>query len=267
MESLQTLPDVFIMATFGVCGAILGSFANVMIMRLPQGESIILPRSHCRSCQSPVKWFDNIPIFSWLILRGKCRRCHKPISWKYPIVELLTGVLFAYIFYRFGWQWFTLEALIFTFCVVIASFIDFDHYILPDILTLSGIAIGLTGALINPERDFSDALLGFLMGGGSLWAVAYIYYAWKNVEAMGGGDIKLLAWIGAILGWKGVPFVILAASLSGAVVGVIVSTKTKGGLQAKIPFGPYLALGALLYMFWGDPLMDWYWSLFVLGSY
>ena len=259
--------DIFVMVALGVLGTLLGSFANVVIVRLPLGESIIRPRSCCRSCQSLVRWFDNIPVFSWFILRGKCRNCSESISWKYPIVELLMGILFVYIFYRLGWQWFTLEILIFTFCAVTASFIDFDHYILPDILTLSGIVICLVGALINPERHFLDALLGFLMGGGSLWFVAYIYYTWKKVEAMGGGDIKLLAWIGALLGWRGVPFVILVASLLGAVVGIIVSTQTKGGLQTKIPFGPYLVLGALFYTFWGDQLMDWYWGIFLLSSH
>ena len=243
-------------------GLLLGSFANVVIVRLPRGESVVRPRSHCRSCQSLVKWFDNIPVFSWIILRGKCRQCHESISWKYPLVELLMGILFASTFYHLGWQWFTLEVLLFVFCVVIASFIDFDHYILPDVFTLSGIVVCLVGAALNPERTFLDALLGLLMGGGSLWAVAYIYYAWKKVEAMGGGDIKLLAWIGALLGWKGIPFVILIASLLGSVVGVIVSLKAKSGLQTKIPFGPYLALGTLLYIFWGEMLMNWYWSLF-----
>lgn len=267
MNLLVGLDNCFVIAAFGVLGAILGSFANVVIVRLPRGESFIRPRSHCRSCQKLVRWWDNIPVFSWFILRGKCRDCGESVSWRYPLVELLMGGLFACTFYHFGWQWWTLEVLIFIFCVVTASFIDFDHYILPDILTLSGIAIGLVGALINPERYFVDALLGLLMGGASLWAVAYIYYAWKKVEAMGGGDIKLLAWIGAVLGWKGIPFVILASSFSGAIIGVIVSIKTKGGLQAKIPFGPYLALGALLYMFCGEQLMDWYWGLFVLASH
>ena len=267
ISNLQTLPVPFVIAILGVLGAVLGSFANVVIVRLPRGESVVRPRSRCRSCQALVKWFDNLPVVSWLLLRGRCRCCREPISWKYPLVELLMGVLFGYTFYQLGWQWFTLEVLIFTACVVTASFIDFDHYILPDILTLSGIVIGLIGAGVNPDRSFFDALLGLLMGGGSLWAVAYVYYAWKKVEAMGGGDIKLLAWIGALLGWRGIPFVILSASLVGAVVGMVVSIQTKGGLQAKIPFGPYLALGALLYIFWGDSLMSWYWGLFVLGSY
>lgn len=251
----------------GILGLLLGSFANVVIVRLPQGESVVRPRSRCRSCQNFVRWFDNIPVISWFILKGKCRNCSELISWKYPIVEALMGVLFACIFYYFSWQWFTLEVLIFTFCVTVASFIDFDHYILPNSLTLSGIIICLVGAALNPDRSFFEALCGFIMGGGSLWLVAYIYYAWKKVEAMGGGDIKLLAWIGALLGWKGVPFVILSASLSGALVGVIVSLKTKKGLQARIPFGPYLAMGALLYLFWGEYLSDWYWSFFLLPGY
>ena len=246
----------------GVLGLVLGSFANVLIVRLPHRESVISPRSHCRSCQSLVRWFDNIPVMSWLILRGKCRQCRQFISWKYPLVELLMGLLFAYTVYHLGGQWFTLEVLFFVFCVVTASFIDLDHYILPDVLTLSGIVVGLLGAAINPQRMLLDALLGVLMGGGSLWLVAYIYYAWKKVEAVGGGDIKLLAWAGALLGGKGIPFVIITASLLGSVVGIIVSFKAENGLQTKIPFGPYLAFGALLYIFCGEALMDWYWGFF-----
>ncbi len=264
MGGLQILPEAFIVAIFGLLGALLGSFANVVIVRLPRGESVIRPRSACRSCNRLVRWFDNIPVFSWLILAGKCRYCRTFISWKYPVVECLMGILFAYTFFWYGWQWFTLEALVFIFCLVTASFIDFDHYILPDVFTLSGIILGLLGAWINPDRIFWDALWGFLLGGGSLWSVAYVYYAWKRVEAMGGGDIKLLAWIGALLGWKGIPFVILAASLSGGIVGLVVSMKTRQGLQTKIPFGPYLALGALLYMFWGEQIMEWYWGVFIL---
>lgn len=249
---------------FGILGLLLGSFANVVIVRLPQGESVVRPRSHCPSCKSLIRYFDNIPLISWLLLKGKCRNCNASISWKYPLVEALMAALFASTFYYFSWQWFTLEILIFTFSVLIASFIDFDHYILPDTLTLSGIVIALLGAALNPERALLDSFLGFLMGGGSLWLVAYVYYAWKHIEAMGGGDIKLLAWIGALIGWKGIPFVILSASLVGAVVGIIISVKDRSGLQAKIPFGPYLAMGTLLYLFWGDYFSELYWGLFLL---
>jgi len=172
--------------------------------------------------------------------------------------------LFVVSYMQLGFSWFLLEFLIFISCLVMASFIDLDHFILPDIFTLSGIVIGLVGALVNPEREFMPAFLGVLMGGGFLWAIAYIYYALRKEEGMGGGDIKLLAWIGALLGWSSIPFVILSSSLVGAVVGILFSLKSKDGLKAVIPFGPYLALGAVLYAFWGTEIGDWYLEQFLM---
>jgi len=181
------------------------------------------------------------------------------------MVELLMGILFSAVYFKAGLSFWGLELLIFVFGLVTVSFIDLDHMILPDEFTLSGVAIGLLGAWLNPEREFLPSLYGVLMGGGFLWAVAYVYYAFRGHEGMGGGDIKLLAWIGAVLGWTSIPFVILVASLIGSVVG-LVSARAKGaGLKASIPFGPFLALSALLFIFGGDRLADWYLSLFIWG--
>lgn len=248
---------------FFIMGACFGSFANVVIYRYPKDESVVTPRSRCGSCKKNISWYDNIPIFSWLLLCGKCRHCKSHFSIRYPLVELITAVLFLGIFLKFGWSWLLLEYLLFCFALVIASFIDFDHMILPDIFTLSGIAIGLVGAIFNPEREFLSALYGVLLGGGFLYAVAIIYSALRKQEGMGGGDIKLLAWIGAVLGWTSVPFVIISSSLIGSAVGLVIMIRSKGGMSLAIPFGPYLALGAILYIFCGQELANIYINFFI----
>lgn len=246
-------------------GAIFGSFANVIILRLPKGESIISPPSRCHSCGAKVKWYDNIPIFSWFILRGRCRNCHTKFSFRYPLTEFMMALAFALAFYFIGWNWFLLEVLIFLFGLITVSFIDIDHFILPDVFTLSGIALGLLGGLLNPERSFVDSLLGCFFGGGFLWAIAYFYYVIRKEEGMGGGDIKLLAWMGALLGWKSIPFIIIASSLVGTVGGAILAIRSQKGMKTVIPFGPYLAFGAVLYLFGGEQIGEWYINFFIPG--
>jgi leader peptidase (prepilin peptidase)/N-methyltransferase len=248
---------------FFLLGACFGSFANVVIYRMPKDESIVRPRSHCQKCGKNVAWYDNIPMLSWLLLRGKCRHCGASFSFRYFIVEFLTASLFTLAYFYLGLTWNLVEALIFIFPLVCCTFIDFDHMILPDEFTLSGILIGLLGAWLNPQREFLDALLGVLMGGGFLWAMAYLYYIFTKQDGMGGGDIKLLAWIGAVLGWKAVPFVIMASAVIGSVIGLILARKQKKGLKTMIPFGPYLALGAVLYLFGGQTIALWYFNLFL----
>ncbi|MEK2644476.1 prepilin peptidase [Bdellovibrio sp. BCCA] len=250
---------------FFILGAIFGSFANVVIYRLPKEESVVKPRSYCYNCKTPIKWYDNIPIFSWFILRGKCRHCGAKFSFRYPLVELIMAGLFTLSFHYVGFSWSLLEYLIFIFGLVVCTFIDLDHMILPDEFTLSGIVIGLVGAALNPHREFLDALFGVLMGGGFLWGMAYVYYLLTKQEGMGGGDIKLLAWIGALLGWKAIPFVIMSSAIIGSVIGLIAARKQKAGLKTVIPFGPYLALGAILYLFGGETIALWYLNLFLPG--
>ncbi len=250
--------DILFGLGFFILGLLLGSFGNVVIYRLPQNKSVVTPRSHCQVCGKTVPWYHNVPFFSWFILRGKCFSCKAPFSIRYPLVELLMGILFLMVYLIFGWQWITLEYLLFIFGLVIVSFIDLDHFILPDIFTLSGIVLGLLGGIFNPEREFLDALYGVLMGGGFLWLIAYLYYVLRKEEGMGGGDIKLLAWIGAVLGWKSIPFVIFFSSITGSIIGVSVMVRSKGNLKTVIPFGPYLALGALVYLFAGSDLSQWY---------
>lgn len=246
-----------------ILGLLFGSFGNVVIWRLPREESVVTPRSKCPQCSTAIAWYDNVPVFSWLILRGRCRACGTSISFRYPLVELLTGLLFAAVFWNYGYQWVTLEYLWFVWGLIVVSFIDFDHMILPDVFTLSGVVIGLLGAAINPERDFMDALSGVLMGGGFLWLIAYLYLVLRKEEGMGGGDIKLLAWIGAVLGWKSIPFVILGASLVGSVIGLGLAMRSRAGLKSVIPFGPYLAAAAILYLLGLSDIGHWYISLFL----
>jgi leader peptidase (prepilin peptidase)/N-methyltransferase len=253
---------VWFLSTLFLFGACFGSFANVVIYRLPKGESVVSPGSFCRTCQKPLKWYHNVPILAWFWLRGKCANCSQKYSIRYPLVELLTALLFTLAGYQLGLTWTLLEALIFIFSLVVVSFIDLDHMILPDKFTLSGIVIGLVGAALNPERPFMDAVYGAVAGFAFLWAVAYLYFLIRHQEGMGGGDIKLLAWIGAVLGWKAIPVVILVSSLLGSVIGIGLMLRTKDGLKHAIPFGPYLAGAAVLYLlFHGATWADWYLSL------
>ena len=258
-EVLSVLAPYFLF----VIGACIGSFANVVIYRLPLGKSVVSPGSHCGACGKPVRWYYNIPIFSWLLLRGKCAECGVKFSFRYCFVELLTACLFLGAWFTVGPSWYLLEILIFISCLVICSFIDIDHFILPDIFTLSGIFIGLLGALINPERSFLDAFIGVLLGGGFLWAIAYLYFLVRKEDGMGGGDIKLLAWIGAILGWKAIAFVIISSSVIGSVFGIWAALRSKKGMKTVIPYGPYLALGSVLWIFGGESLGLWYLKLFL----
>jgi leader peptidase (prepilin peptidase)/N-methyltransferase len=247
-----------------VIGLCVGSFANVVIWRWPENWSIIWPPSHCPRCFSAIVPHDNIPVLSWLMLRGRCRSCGGRISLRYPAVEVLVGLGFAAVVWRFGWTMTTLELSYFFFALVVVSFIDMDRMILPDIFTFSGMALGLIGAAINPERSFSDAVYGLALGGGVLWTVAFIYSRVRGEEGMGGGDVKLLAWIGATLGWKSVVFVLLFSSLLGSGAGLVAAIRSRQGLQTRIPFGPYLALGAVVYAFAGDWLVDGYFHFFLL---
>lgn len=242
---------------FFLFGAIWGSFANVVIYRLPRGESVVTPRSRCPQCQSLIPWYLNIPLFSWILLRGRCAQCKAAIPWRYPLVELLMGFVFAAIFFRYGLSLLTLEYLIFAFGLITASFIDLDHMILPDRFTLSGIVIGLLGAWLNPERAFLDALLGVLLGGGFLLAIAYFYLVVRKIEGMGGGDIKLLAWIGAVCGVQSLLFVLVASSLLGLIFGIFYLLRSNEGMKTGIPFGPYLSAAALIFLLW-EPL--WWWQ-------
>lgn len=252
------MPDFFYFIVFFVFGSIFGSFANVIIVRLPEKESIV-PSSHCRKCQAKIPWYDNIPIISWLLRWGKCRQCQEVFSARYFIVELLMAILFVLAYLKLGLSFYLFEVLIFIFGAITASFIDLKHYILPDVFTLGGLVLALLGALINPERHFMMAFWGAMAGGGFLYLTAYIFYVVRKKEGMGGGDIKLLAWIGAIMGWQSIPVVLIFACITGTLFALLQSLFTKKSLQEGIPFGPFLCAGALFYVFYdAHTIVQWY---------
>ena len=253
MEFVLILPKVFQIAWFFILGSCFGSFANVLIYRMQQdGPLNLFKRSHCVRCKYSIPFYLNIPILSWFFLKGRCKNCKKKFSFRYPLVEFLTACCFSLLFFQLGWTWFLLEALLFSFGLIVVSFIDLDQMILPDSFTLSGIGIGLLGSWLNPERSFLDSFFGFLVGGLLLWLVAYIYFLLRKQEGMGGGDVKLLAWIGAVLGWKSISFIVIVSSFLGTLVGLFVMMRYKKDLNEALPFGPYLALAALAYIFFQD---------------
>ena len=243
-------------------GACTGSFLNVAIYRLPRGESVVAPRSHCTRCERIIPWYDNIPVLSWILLRGRCRGCHEPFSIRYPIVEAITGVLLLVLSLQLGWSIGLAFAFYFACSLLVVTYIDLDHRIIPDRVTLPGIGVALLLALVAPAEMRWDAVqswaIGTLVGGGILWLVAWGYELATGREGMGGGDIKLLAMIGAFLGWQGVLLSLLLASFIGSIVGVVWMVARGADAKLAIPFGPFLSLGALVALLWGDSIVRWY---------
>lgn len=244
-----------------ILGAVVGSFLNVCICRLPHDESVVSPPSRCPHCNNRIRWYDNIPLVSYVLLGGKCRGCQTKISLQYPLVELLNGVLSLALFLRFGPTLAFGVLFLFSSALVVITFIDIEHQIIPDEISLSGIVIGFIFSFFLKGHNWLNSLLGILLGGGSLLFVAYAYQRLTGKEGMGGGDIKLLAMMGAFLGWKSIPFIVFASSLVGSVVGVSLMLIQKKDTKLAIPFGPYLAFGALLYIFFGQRLITWYLTL------
>lgn len=251
-------PLIFFSVFAFMFGAVVGSFLNVCICRLPRDESVVSPPSHCPCCNYRIRWYDNIPLLSYLLLGGKCRVCRTKISIQYPLVELLNGVLCLALFHRFGPTFVFWVYFLFSSALVVITFIDIEHQIIPDEISLPGIVIGFVFSFFLKEHNWLNSLVGIVLGGGSLLFVAYAYQLLTGKEGMGGGDIKLLAMMGAFLGWKSIPFIIFASSLVGSVVGVSLMLIQKKDSKLAIPFGPYLAFGALLYIFFGDRLINWY---------
>jgi len=242
-------------------GAMIGSFLNVFICRLPKEESIITPGSHCPQCSKPIRWYDNIPLVSFLLLRGKCRNCHRSISVQYPLVEGITALLSLLLFIRFGPSLNYVIYFAFVAALVVITVIDLHHQIIPDMISLPGIGVGLLASWILPGTSVVKALLGLLLGGGSLFLVATVYEWLFKREGMGGGDVKLLAMIGAFLGWKAVILTILLSSLIGSIVGIAVILWKGRDFKYAIPFGPFLSLGAVIALFYGENLILWYLTL------
>lgn len=238
-----------------IFGAAIGSFLNVCIFRIPAKESIVRPLSQCPHCHHPIRFFDNIPIVSFLLLRAKCRDCGGKISWRYPLVELITAVMALLLFMRFGLTLNVLVFFIFTAVLIVITFIDIDHQIIPDVLSLPGIPIFFLAAIFIVKIPWLEALIGLLIGGGVLFAIAFVYEMITKREGMGGGDIKLLAMIGGFLGWKSLIFVLLFSSFAGAIIGVAAMIIKKQDTKYAVPFGPFLSAAAVAYIFWGDDFM------------
>lgn len=263
-------------------GLAFGSFLNVCIYRLPLEQSL-WARSRCPHCRSAIRFYDNIPVLSYLVLRGKCRSCHEPVSLRYPLVELTTGLLFLATVWAFDLDWPALVNCCFLCMILVLMLIDFDHKILPNIITLPGVLIGL---LLSPLQDpgffmdrltlwlsslpplgpgyqglvmaYTGSLLGILVGGGMLWLVAEIYFRMRKVEGLGFGDVKMMAMVGAFLGWRYALLTIFLGSVAGSIVGIAIIKLQHKDFRFEMPFGTFLGLGAGICVFFGQMLLDWY---------
>lgn len=260
-----------------VFGLIVGSFLNVCIYRLPRELSIIRPGSACPSCNTPIKPWQNIPLLSYLFLRGRCAHCGEPISIRYPFVELMNGLFYLLVLRHFGFGWHLLFLFAFTSAMLVITFIDLDFQIIPDAVTLPGIVVGLIGAafflpdpfsvfhlgphtsvLRLPAVGFVNSLVGLFLGGGLFYLIAVL-----SRGGMGGGDIKMMAMVGAFMGWKSVFLTTFLGSLTGSLIGIFLMVAKGKGRKTKIPFGPFLALGALTTLFLGGDILNWYWHFHI----
>lgn len=249
---------LLVYAAVAILGLCIGSFLNVCVFRIPLEKSIVHPPSACPACGNAIRFYDNIPVLSYLLLRGRCRHCAAPISPRYPSVELASGLTAAATYAAFGPTVETLVYFVFISTLWVVTLIDIDHRIIPDTISLPGILVFFLASFLLPGMTLKDSLLGILVGGGSLYAVAWAYRAVKKADGMGGGDIKLLAMIGALIGWKGVLFTLFASSALGTIVGVGIMIARGRSMKLAVPFGPFLSAGAAAYVFFGPRLIDWY---------
>lgn len=258
MPDPSTLPEVLPALIF-VFGACIGSFLNVCIHRIPLGESVLYPGSRCPKCHHSIPFYLNIPVLSYIMLRGRCRICRTSIPLRYFIVEALTGGLALSLYYKFGLTpplpfWFCFGAVLIT-----VTFIDIDYQIIPDVISLSGILLFSSSCLILPGMTAKQTLAGILVGGGIPWAMATTYFLIRKQQGLGGGDIKLMAMIGAATGIKGALFTLFFGSIAGTVFGLASAVGVREDKwQIKLPFGPFLSAGALAYVFFGEKLLHWY---------
>ncbi len=247
-------PMIWLKVLFTLVGAAVGSFLNVCISRIPEGISIVSPSSRCPQCGHPIRFYDNLPVISYLLLLGKCRDCRGRISLRYPLVELITAAFAWLLFQKYGLAPAYPAAFIFVCTLIVITFIDLDQQIIPHVLTLSGIPVFAFLAVLFMGLTAVDTFLGIMIGAGTLYFVAVYYEALTGREGMGGGDVNLLAMLGAFFGWKALLFILLVSSLIGAVMGVAVILFKGKDLRYAIPFGPFLCLAAVVYLFFGDQL-------------
>ncbi len=254
------MAENFVVGVALLYGLLLGSFANVCIHRLPRDKSVVWPRSACPGCGRLIRWYDNFPVLSWLILRGRCRDCRRPISPRYPAVELLVGVIFALAAARNPGSWpGMISEAVFGWSLVVLIFTDFDHRILPDLVTLGGTVVGLGLSFLRPDVRPIDAAIGALLGGGVLWGISAIYSRVRKRDGMGFGDVKMLMMIGAFLGWRGVVAALVLGSLAGAIVGLFLFFfRGRSLATTALPFGVFLGLAALLGQYEGERILRFF---------
>ncbi|HXV69385.1 MAG TPA: A24 family peptidase [Nitrospira sp.] len=246
----------------GMFGALIGSFLNVCIYRLPRHESIAWPGSHCPDCSHPIAWYDNIPLLSYLILLGRCRHCAIRIPWRYPAVEALNAAGYVGLLWYFGLGWPAVAyGLLYSALLVVAG-TDLSHKIIPNTITFPGMAVGIVSAATVLPLGLLNGVIGLVVGGGILWLLAWASPYLFGKEGMGGGDIKLLAMIGAFLGWKPALMTIMLGSLLGSLVGITLIAARVIKREDYIPFGPFLVCGAVVSLFFGQPILDWYQGFF-----
>ncbi len=255
-------PDILLYVAVGLFGATIGSFLNVCIHRLPRHESIVWPSSHCPACNGLIAPYDNVPILSFLLLRGRCRACRAPISFRYPLVEAANGLGYVWIVQQFGLGWPAVAYAALFSSLLVVTFIDFDHQIIPDRITLPGIPLGILCAATVLPTGLLNSALGVLLGGGLLWFMAWISPFLFGKEGMGGGDIKLLAMVGAFLGWEPVLLTVLVGAFSGSLTGLSLIVLKRRSRDQYLPFGPFLAFGAVVAMFFFSDIKSWYVGFF-----
>lgn len=245
----------------GVLGALLGSFLNVCIVRLPADQSVIRPSSRCPRCEQPIAWYDNVPVLSWLVLRGRCRRCGEAISWQYPLIELTTAAIWAGSAWWWGLTVTAATGAIFATILLGIAVTDARHYLIPDEYTIGGTIIGLGLSLAGGYQGLLDAVIGAALGFGLLFIVGVVGRWMFKEEAMGGGDIKMMAMVGTFVGWKGVLLTIFLGALVGSLVFVPLTLRKK----RLVPFGVFLAVGAAATFLAGDVVIRWYLNFVQFG--
>ncbi|MFQ5509216.1 MAG: prepilin peptidase [Leptospirillia bacterium] len=256
MDGIFSIWDAYLLGASTLVGLMVGSFLNVVICRLPMGQSVVRPGSHCPLCNTPVRWYDNVPVLAWLWLGGKCRACKVPISIEYPLVELANGVLWGLLAWRFGLSPQTFVYMVLASALLTGAMIDLHHQILPDRITLPGIVLGLIASATLLPQGILPSVIGALAGGGLFFLIAVL-----SRGGMGGGDIKLIAMIGAFLGWQSVLLTVFLAAVVGGTVGALLMLIAGKGRKHAVPFGPFLSAGAIFCMLWGPEVIDWYMGL------
>ena len=251
---MNTLLLVSVAALFG---ALVGSFLNVCIYRLPIDKSIVFPPSACESCKRKLSWYENLPIVSWVVLGARCRTCKTRLSFKHPLIEALTAAMFGAAAWYYGPSALLASRLVFGCALIVLFAIDLEHHLLPNVVTLPGIAVGLAFSFVT-EPGWIASLIGAVVGGGTLWLIAEAYYRIRHEDGLGMGDVKMLAMIGAFIGWQLTLVTLMMASFAGALVGLVVIALRKGDMKYALPFGTFLALGAALAVTVGPGLVGWY---------